>query len=299
MAEMGRERGIRELLHEAFRRSGLVRGVQRAEAVVAWRGIVGDEVARFAAAAALQQGTLVVDVSDPETAMHLGLQRHHLIRAYAERLGPDVVRDIRFRVGRPATPVERHDPAPHVGADPRALAALARDLQGVPDELSGPALQAGAALLALQARRRAAGWRPCQVCGVLHEPGPSEPTRAWCHTCERQARLPRVQRAAERFAIAPDDDAIALSADERSVARALATAIAEERALALLPRVLADPALRTALEYTARVQAALATDIDLDAVDDEALRIVDARVLRALGRWDGPPRPPQQQKEPS
>ena len=81
-----------ELLHEVFRRSGLVRGVRRAEAVVLWRRVVGPEVARFARAVTLQHATLVVDVPDPETALHLGLQRHHLLRAYAEHLGPDVVR---------------------------------------------------------------------------------------------------------------------------------------------------------------------------------------------------------------
>lgn len=292
MGEMAGERDIRELVHEVFRRSGLVRGVQRAAAVVAWRTIVGEEVARFASAAALQQGTLVVDVPDPETAMHMGLQRHHLLRAYGERLGPDVVRDIRFRVGRPAAPEPRAErSAPTAAADPRALAALARDLQGVPDEVAGPALQAGAALLALQARRRAAGWRPCCVCGVLHEPSASGGTRGdWCPTCARQARLPKVERGAERLATDPGAATPALSDDERAVARALAVAIAAERTLTLLPLTLSDPANRHALERAARVHAALANDVALDAVDDDAMHVVDARVLRALGRWGDPAR---------
>lgn len=288
MGEMTRGRDLRELLHEAFRRSGLVRGVQRAQAVVAWRTVAGAEVARFTSAAALQQGTLVVDVPDPETALHLGLQRHHLLRAYAERLGPDVVRDIRFRVGRPApdeeTPAES---ASGASADPRALAALARDLQDLPEACAGPALKAGAALLTLQARRRAAGWLPCHVCGVLHEPTPPRAGRLhWCPTCLRHADLPKVVRAAERLASEPGTDTPALSEDERRVARVLACELAEQRMLALLPSALADPSVRHTLERAARVSAALHADVALDDVDDEHLRVVDARVLRALGRWD-------------
>lgn len=303
---MARERALRDLLHDAFRRSGLVRGVQRAEAVIAWRRVAGPEVARFTSAAALQHGTLVVDVPDPETALHLGLQRHHLLRAYAEQLGPDVVREIRFRVGRPAPPEAQDAAAPaHVPADPRALAALARELQAVPDDVAGPALQAGAALLGLQARRRAAGWRPCPVCGVLCEPAPERPSRAgsstphddrsWCPVCARHAAQPKVLRQAERLAAAPDLATPVLSDDERAVARRLAHDLAAERVLAALPHVLADPSRRPALEHLARVQAALAADVPLAAVHDDHLAVVDARVLRALGRWTATrPDPPKE-----
>lgn len=293
---MPRERAIRDLLHEAFRRSGLVRGVQRAEAVIAWRRVVGPEVARFASAAALQQGTLVVDVPDPETAMHLGLQRHHLVRAFAEHLGPNVVREIRFRVGRPTPQDDEPASAPaHAPADPRALATLARDLQSVPEGVAGPALQAGAALLGLHARRRAAGWHPCPVCGVPSEPPDPETTperdqaartgAPWCTICRRHAEHPKVRRQAERLVDDPDLQTPVLSDDERVVARRIAAALAADRQLATLPYVLADPAERPRLERLARAQAALAADVTLADVRDDHLSVVDARVLRALGRW--------------
>lgn len=294
MGDVASHRDLRELVHEAFRRSGLVRGVQRAAAVVAWRDVAGPDVARFASAVALQQGTLVVDVPDPETAMHLGLQRHHLLRAYERRLGRDVVRDIRFRVGRAATPASAEPPsAPTVHADPRAVAALARALQDVPETVAAPALQAGAALLTLQARRTAAGWRPCAVCAVPCE-GDDASGRGWCATCRRQASLPKVERGAEALVADPDAATDALSADERRVARALARAMAAERALATLPHALADPTARPLLDRLARVQAALAADVPLAAVDDDHLQVVDARVLRALGRWARPTSPLQE-----
>ena len=291
---MGRERPMAELLREVFRRSGLVRGVRRAEAVVLWRRVVGPEVARFARAVTLQHATLVVDVPDPETALHLGLQRHHLLRAYAEHLGPDVVREIRFRVGRAAEAPSAAEPASEttVAADPRALAALARALQDVPETLAGPALQAGAALLTLQARRRAAGWRPCPVCGVLREAMADESRAAepgpgphWCSTCRRHAEQPKVTRQAERLVLDPDTATPNLSDDEHRVARHLAAARAAEQALALLPHALADPGALRPLERLAHAQAALQASLPLAAVDDQALAVVDARVLRAIGRW--------------
>ena len=291
---MGRERPMAELLHEVFRRSGLVRGVRRAEAVVLWRRVVGPEVARFARAVTLQHATLVVDVPDPETALHLGLQRHHLLRAYAEHLGPDVVREIRFRVGRAADPPTAVEPAAGaaVAADPRALAALARALQDVPEALSGAALQAGAALLTLQARRRAAGWRPCPICGALREPVADEggaadprPGPHWCSTCRRHSEQPKVTRQAARLVLDPDAATPSLSEDERHVARHLAAAQAAEQALALLPHALADPSALAPLERLAHAQAALQAGVALAAVDDQTLAVVDARVLRAIGRW--------------
>ncbi len=306
---MARERPLAELLREAFRRSGLQRGVRRAEAVVLWRRVVGPDVARFSRAVALQQATLVVDVPDPETALHLGLQRHHLLRAYAEHLGPDAVREIRFRVGRAAASDRPQAPAPRssASADPRAVAALARRLQDVPEALAGTALQAGASLLALQARRRAEGWQPCAVCDTLHEPHEGAPApsadapsadapRDWCPTCRRMALLPRVTRQAARLAAAPDADTPSLSDDERLVARALAAERAAERALALLPQALADPSVVPDLEHVARAHAALVCGLSLDQVDDEALAHVDPRILRALGRWSATRRPPP--KEP-
>jgi hypothetical protein len=308
------ERPLAELLHEVFRRSGIVRGVRRAEAVVLWRRVVGPEVAAFARAVTLQHGTLVVDVPDPETALHLGLQRHHVLRAYAEHLGPGVVREIRFRVGRPpesrasaadgragAGGAPQGTPKGEAGAadpvaqpDPRALSRLARALGEAPEPLAGAALQAGAALLALQARRRAARWRPCPVCGVLREPLPDEPAADglgpgphWCATCRRHAEHPKVARQASRLLLDPDASTPLLSDDERLVARRAAAALAADECLALLPRALADPSVLPSLERLARSQAALLADIPLEAVDDDALSPVDPRVLRAIGRWAG------------
>ncbi|MBA2666688.1 MAG: DUF721 domain-containing protein [Trueperaceae bacterium] len=315
---MSRERSVGDLLHEVFRRGGLIRGVQRAEAVLLWPSVVGAEVARFSTAVGLRNGTLLVEVPDPETALHLGMQRHHVLAAYRERLGPGAVRELRFRVGRTRAEREPPAPPPPVPIDPDAVAALARGLADIDEGLAGPALRAGKALLGLRARRVADGWLPCKVCAGLREPPddalavPSIARRAvaawgvdldvdaWCSTCRRHAGAPKVMRCAERLCTRPDDPCAILTDEERAVAVRLALARLEAVARELLPAVLGDPSLRTQLEVIARTAGALAHGLPSAAVTPlHLVGVVDDRVVRALGgAWgDGAESPPPRPEE--
>lgn len=295
-----RERHVRDVIDVVLRRSGWVRGVRRAEAVLSWPRVVGVDVARFATAVAFQNGTLIVEVPDAETAMHLGFQRQHILDAYRARLGNETVRDVRFRVGRmptSAAPPPADAPPP---PDPAELALLAHAWAELPDDLAAAAGAAGRSLASLRARRRALGWRPCDICGCLTDPvgppsapvggrpGPAaQPLR--CGTCRRQAELPKVRDAAERLALAPGEATPALTDDERLVARRLAEARAHARITDLLPRALAEPRLASALDVAVRCAVALHRGVDLAEVPDlddiDAARDgVDQRALRALGR---------------
>ncbi len=299
-----RDVALGELVKEVFRRGGFVRGVRRAEAVLRWPEVVGADVARFATAVALKEGVLIVEVADTETAMHLGLQRQHVLDAYRDRVGANVVRDVRFRVGR--APVSEEAPvAPNVAPDPSEVAALAHGLEGLPDALFGSAAAAGRALAGQRARRRAAGWRPCPICGTLAEPGASPPATppAWfegvgvderaegrttlCHACARHIGAPKVIAASARLLVAPDGATPALTEDERRVARVLALARARRAIRELLPQTLADPAARGPLAQLVRCTVALRREVALADVDlgevDPHRDGVDARAMRALG----------------
>ncbi|MFU8888437.1 MAG: DUF721 domain-containing protein [Trueperaceae bacterium] len=298
-----REGHVTAWLDAAMRRGGWVRGVRRAEAVLAWPRIVGSDVARFATAVAFQNGTLIVEVADAETAMHLGLQRHRILEAYRGRLPEPRVRDLRFRVGRVA-PAEEPPPPPPPPPDPAELGRLERAALGLPDELVPAAAATGRALATLRARRRAAGWRPCGVCGSLTEPDPAATAAPRCGTCRRQATLPKVVDAAARLAVAPRAATPALTEDERRVALHLARGRVRALIQDLLPRALADTTHLGALEAAVRCAVALNREappghgddllvgappdaptepIDLDDVDPERDG-VDPRALRALGR---------------
>lgn len=308
------ERHVRDLLGEVWRRAGVVRSMRRAEAVARWPEVVGRDVARFARAVALQQGTLVVEVADAETAMHLGMQRQRILDAYRQRLGPGDVRDLRFRVGGRGDDEDADDGAPlaseaPVVVDADELARLVAGLDALPEALLGPASAAGQALATGRARRRAAGWRPCPVCAALTDPALPAPAAVpcaalvagagarLCGACARQAALPKVADAAARLLVAPGAATPALTEDERRVARALALARAERAVRELLPHVLADPAARAPLERLVRCTAALRRGVDLsdvpDVADVDPVRDgIDPRALRALGRLA--PTPPQE-----
>lgn len=84
-------RSVADLLAEVFKKGGLRRGVRRAEAVLLWPQVVGPEVAKFTEAKTLQDGVLIVEVPDSETAMHLSFQRQKFLHVYRAKFG---VRDI-------------------------------------------------------------------------------------------------------------------------------------------------------------------------------------------------------------
>jgi len=299
-----REVPLGELVKEVFRRGGFVRGVRRAEAVLRWPEVVGGDVARFATAVALNGGVLVVEVADTETAMHLGLQRQHVLDAYRERVGANVVRDVRFRVGRSPSVDETPVPA-SATPDPSEVAALAHGLESLPDALFGSAAAAGRTLAKQRAQRRAAGWRPCPICGTLAEPASAVPATPppWfegvgvearaagrttlCHACARHVAAPKVATASARLLVAPDAPTPALTEDERRVARVLALARARRAVRELLPQTLADPTARAPLAQLVRCTVALRREVSLADVDlgdvDPDRDGVDARALRALG----------------
>ena len=270
----------------------MVRGIRRAEAVLTWPRIVGEEVARFAQAAAFDNGTLIVEVADAETAMHLGMQRDRIVGVYRERMPEAGVKALRFRVGRTRPPAEPTPPSVQALPDPTELESLERAAEDLPDQLAPAALRAGQALASLWAQRRASGWRPCNICQTLTEPSSAGPREPSCPTCRRQLGLPRIQRAAERLAVKPDSDTPELAAEERVVARHLASARLEAQIASLMPRVLADPSSLPALEIAVRCALGLqrggamldAEELERAAADAQARRLIDERAWRLLGR---------------
>lgn len=189
-------RPVSELIGELFRRKGMKRSLRRAEAVLLWPRVVGTDVANFSTARTLNNGVLVVDVSDSETVMHLSLQRRRFLAKYHETYGVHDVKEIRFQVGRVAragderagsggdsqvrsrggTRVGGADPAARsaagdAAADPQAVAALARELKGLglPDDVEVAVLRAGRSLIDMRARQEAAGYGACPTCGAFHD----------------------------------------------------------------------------------------------------------------------------------
>ena len=272
---------VADVLAEVFKRGGMRRGVKRAEAVLLWPQVVGRDVAQFTTARSVQDGTLFVEVPDSETAMHLSFQRQKFLNVYRAKFGIKDVREVRFRVGRQITPDAPAPKPAEASADPKALAALARQLGelDLSEDLSRPAMQAAKAMLAYRSRRTAEGWTPCAVCVTLIEEG------KLCTVCERYATSPLIRRASHQLAVDPTQATPMLSNDERGVAVYLAKAYLKEKLQELLPQVLADPAFKLYLESAARCYLAHLLEKPLQEVSEDDFDRLDARVARALGRW--------------
>lgn len=298
-------------LAELFGRSGMKRRLKRAEAVILWPQVVGD-VARFSHAKRLQDGVLVVEVADSETAMHLSHQRHRFIDAYQRRFGVSELKDIRFRVGKPPAP-SPHTPAPTASAapDPKALAALAKHINNeLPDALAAPALQAAKAMLRAQATRAAKGAPRCAVCDVITQPlitqplsnqTPTNPTRtnkpsnrhqtthpdshstALCRACRRYLEHPLVTRASRALTVNPDQATPELSDDERLAALWQAKNLLRDRIDTLVAYVLAEPEQRVVLETAVRCYLALHLKKPLTDITEDDFVKLEPHLQRLLG----------------
>lgn len=275
-----------DALAELFGRSGMKRRLKRAEAVILWPQVVGD-VARFSEAKRLQDGVLVVEVADSETAMHLSHQRHRFIDAYQRRFGVSELKDIRFRVGKPAAAPKATPAPPETSPDPKALASLAKHINAqLPDTLAGPALQAAKAMLRAQAARAAQGAPHCDICGVITQQdtvnAPSKQV-ALCRACRRYLEHPLVTRATRAIAVNPDRPTPELSDDERLAALWQAERLLQERIDALIPHVLAEPDQRVVLETAVRCYLALYLKKPLAEVTEADFGQLEPRLQRLLG----------------
>lgn len=257
------------------------RGVRRAEAVLLWPQVVGAEVAKFSRAKSLQDGVLIVEVSDSETAMHLSFQRQRFLDVYWGKFGVKDVRDLRFWVGRSAPTEKPQVVKPQPPVDPKALAKLARDLGQLelPDKLAAPTMQAAKALLARRARLKAQGWYPCPTCEAL------TPDDGLCDVCQRYMNDAKVKTASHRLAVDPEQSTPLLSEDERQVAIYLAKSYLAEKLQELLPQVLADPDCKPQLELATRNYLAHVLHKAPAEVSDNDLDRLEPRIARALGRW--------------
>ena len=274
---------VSELLAEVFRRGGMKRSLKRAQAVLLWPQVAGQQLAKFTRARNLVDGVLFVDVPDSETAMHLTLQRKRFLDVFQGKFGAREVRDIRFQTGRQ---VEAEEPTtterPAVNPDPHDMAHLTRALAELelPSELSQPALQAAHSMLVYRARRKAEGWSNCPTCDAL------TPETGLCSTCKRYAENPQVIGAAKLLVTSPRAATPALSEDQRAVAALLAQNELGSTLSELLPQVLGDPELRSQLEAAARCFLALRLDKAPADVGDADISLLPPRVARILGHLE-------------
>jgi len=95
----GRSKKFRQLsavLPGALRRLGLERVLAAHAAVLVWPEVAGAKTAEHCRAVAVDAGVLIVLVDSPAWSTQLSYLKPQLLKKLARRLGPGLIKDIRF-----------------------------------------------------------------------------------------------------------------------------------------------------------------------------------------------------------
>lgn len=171
--------------------------VREAKAMALWPDIVGEVTAAKTRPLHVNRGTMVVGVASSAWANQLNLLKPQLLASLESRVGAGVIRDLRWKTGPWDDDPAGAGPAPVFGKrklpdapplPPEEQQAIAELADAIGDEKVKSAVER--ALLAQAERRRrlaAAGWKPCDRCGVLFDPAPAPPPLPLCPMCLLEA----------------------------------------------------------------------------------------------------------------
>ncbi|HEY9723585.1 MAG TPA: DUF721 domain-containing protein [Oscillatoriaceae cyanobacterium] len=176
---MARPEKLAGALSRALKGLDVEARMREATAMALWSEIVGEVTAAKSHPLHVNRGTMVVAVASSAWANQLNLLKPKLLSAIEARLGPGVIRDLRWRTG----PHETEAPTPEFVRPPRPvsplrlsapqIAAIAAQAAEIAD---GPLASRLERVLRARAERqerlRQSGWVPCRACGVLCDTDP-------------------------------------------------------------------------------------------------------------------------------
>lgn len=87
---------IRSLILRNLRAQGLETPLLQKRLVDSWATVMGDAVAAYTVGLSIRNQTLFVKMSSPALRADLSMQRQELVRKLNERVGSQVIADIRF-----------------------------------------------------------------------------------------------------------------------------------------------------------------------------------------------------------
>lgn len=165
---------LAQILEETLKRLELGDVALEARAVLLWPDIVGGQLARVSEARSVRAGTLLVNTRSSAWNQELSFQKGAVIRRYRERLGKDIVKDLRFNVG-PVRGVATPELKPPPDSELRKLRLSDEEIQEIraasqteDAELSQAIRRALTREAQVRQWHLAHGARPCPRCGAAH-----------------------------------------------------------------------------------------------------------------------------------
>ena len=193
MSAQGRRRPggqaqLADLLSPLLGRLGLGTRIKQQLIAALWPELVGPIAARHSWAETVREGVLVIGADTHAWAQELDLRRGELLERIEARVGPSVIRDLRFRGGRTRPPSSDRFDHPRKTSRPQELSptwrqAIEEALEEIGQEEIRARLRSALTSLAGGTQgRREEGWKRCLRCGRLHRR-----PRQLCASCARWA----------------------------------------------------------------------------------------------------------------
>ncbi|MBW3623455.1 MAG: DUF721 domain-containing protein [Armatimonadetes bacterium] len=175
-------KGLRSILGDSVKQAGGTRRAEEQACIGLWAETMGEGIAEATRAEKFRDGILFVITKSSVWTHELTFYKENAIRLLNERLGRELIRDIRFRVGsleppkvklvRPETERTERVPSPEpmeTMLTERARAQVEQALAAIQNEQIRERTRR---VLVREAHRREQkkrqGWRECERCGTLH-----------------------------------------------------------------------------------------------------------------------------------
>jgi hypothetical protein len=179
---MSRPEKLNGALSRSLKGLNLDLRMREARAMALWPDVVGPAVATKSRALYVNRGTMTVAVTSSSWSNQLNLMKDQILMGLEARVGPGVIRDIRYKQspledgslpmpGMPFKAIGRPKSDLQVSLPETELAAIRRQVEAIPDAKLAATIEK---TLLAQARRRyrlrQSGWTPCRRCAVLFDP---------------------------------------------------------------------------------------------------------------------------------
>lgn len=184
---------LNHLLDQTLHRFEMDGPAKEARAITAWPEIVGPQIAAAAEPVSVRDGVMHITTRSPVWTQELSFLKPRILAALRQRVGPNVVRDLRFRVGKisgPAAPVVAPRPTAaelaQIVLTPADETEIETASQHADPEIAALLRRVMTSERRVQAWERERGFRRCTGCGVMHAQ-----KDALCPACRIQPDLDR------------------------------------------------------------------------------------------------------------
>ena len=181
---------IKDLIHGAFDNPNIAAKARENMIFRFWSFIVGPKIACHANPYRLENGILKVMVTSSSWAQQLSFMKEQILRGYLELTGEELVKDIRFQIGKKTDTGEKKGKIEQLTLDfnkykypdefqlgriqlpPDTVSMIDGQVKFIKDEQLREQMKSVMEKdFKIRIWKEMKGWKPCPVCNVFMEPG--------------------------------------------------------------------------------------------------------------------------------